>query len=256
MSLVLALKVALVPSLIGGITLVGRRWGPAVAGWLSAFPVVAAPILFLLALEQGPAFAAQAAAATLSAVLAMLVFGVSYAWAAQRYAWVVCALIAFTHYALAVLALDAWAPPLAVAGLCVVLGLVVAPWCYPKPPAEASLPPAASRLDLWGRMIAGGLLVLLVTHFAAQLGPRLSGLLAMFPVIASVLSVFSHIHSGSAFTIRQLRSMVLGYYALASFCLALALTLPRLPAGYAFVASLIAALAVQGASRRFLHRPA
>jgi len=75
MSVVLGLKLALVPSLIGGVTLVGRRWGPSVAGWLSAFPVVSAPILFFIALEQGSSFAANAAAATLSAVLAILVFG-------------------------------------------------------------------------------------------------------------------------------------------------------------------------------------
>jgi hypothetical protein len=46
MNAVLLLKLLLVPLLIYLVTLAGRRWGPAVAGWLSAFPIVAGPILF------------------------------------------------------------------------------------------------------------------------------------------------------------------------------------------------------------------
>ena len=36
----LLLKLLLVPTLIALITLAGRRWGPAVAGWLARFPVL------------------------------------------------------------------------------------------------------------------------------------------------------------------------------------------------------------------------
>jgi len=57
MTAVLALKLTLVPLLIYLVTLAGRRWGPAVAGRLSAFPIVAGPTLLTLALEQGLPFA-------------------------------------------------------------------------------------------------------------------------------------------------------------------------------------------------------
>jgi fatty acid desaturase len=39
MSTILGLKLVLVPLLIEGVTLAGRRWGPPVEGWLSAFPM-------------------------------------------------------------------------------------------------------------------------------------------------------------------------------------------------------------------------
>ena len=71
---VLILKLCLVPALIYLVTLVGRRWGPGAAGWVSALPVVAGPILLTMALEQGAGFVATAAAHTLIAVIAVLVF--------------------------------------------------------------------------------------------------------------------------------------------------------------------------------------
>lgn len=254
MSLILALKIVLVPSIIGGVTLAGRRWGPDVAGWLSAFPVVSAPILWFIAMEQGAPFAADASAATLSAVLAILTFGVSYAWAALRFSWQVSLLFSLVSYLLAVVALNAWAPSLFFAAVSVLLALVLVPSLYPTPATDDTLTKAAARHDIWLRMFTGAVLVLVVTQFSAQLGSRLSGLFAMFPAIGLVLTVFSHINAGTAFTIKQLRSMVFGYYAFAAFCLVLALVLPRMSTTAAFSLALVAALAIQCVSRIYLRR--
>ncbi len=87
MDILLPSKLLLVPALIGAITLAAHRWGPDVGGWLSGFPVVSGPVLLLLALERGAEFAARAAVGTLSAVIAILCFGLSYAWAATRFNW-------------------------------------------------------------------------------------------------------------------------------------------------------------------------
>ncbi len=252
MTPLLALKLTLVPALIAVVTWAGRRWGAGVAGWLGAFPVVSAPILWFVALEQGPGFAAEAAQGTLSAVLAMLVFCLVYAWAALRLAWAGAVLLGLAAWFAAVAALNAWAPSLAAAGVAVLLALALAPRAYPPPPEAPPPAPGRAAGDLAWRMAAGAALVLGVTQFSATLGPRLSGLFAMFPVIASVLAVFSHRQSGAGFVVRLLRGMVLGYYAFAAFCAVLALALPALPAGPAFVLALATALAVQGASRRFL----
>lgn len=253
MSVVLALKIALVPSLIGGITLAGRRWGPSVAGWLSAFPVISAPILFFITLEQGAAFAARASVATLSAVLAILIFGVSYAWAALRCSWFVSAIVGFSCYFIAVALLNAWAPSLLAAGATVLLALVAAPKIYPAPPVSSAVVSASeSPYAIWWRMIAGAVLVVLVTHFSSRLGARLSGLFAMFPIIGSVLTVFAHAHAGAGFAIKQLRAMVLGYYAFACFCFLLALLLPHQSVALSFLVALAVAIVVQGASRLYV----
>lgn len=254
MNLILAMKLGLVPALIGGVTLAGRRWGPAVAGWLSAFPVVAGPILFFIALDQGTEFAAQAAAGTLSAVLAIITFNLSYAWAATRYRWYACLGIAFLAYCVAVLGLRSWAPPLAFGAVAVLVTLGVAPRLFPQPGEAAPAKPRAS--DMHWRMIAAAVLVLAVTHFSSSLGPRLSGVLAMFPVMASVLVAFSHRHTGAAFAINLLRGTVIGYYAFAVFCIVLALALPSIGMAASFGIALTAAILVQASSRLYLNRSA
>jgi len=250
MSRTLCLKLFLVPVLILGITLAGRRWGPAVAGWLSAFPVISSPILFFIATEQGAAFAAVSAIATLSAVLANLCFGLAYAWPATRSGWRLSIVSGLSAFAVAVLALNQWAPTLPLACGAVFGTLFVAPYCYPSGAGLANLEArSGGRSDLGWRMTAAGLLVLLVTGFASTLGPRMSGLLAMFPVMGSVLAVFSHRQYGPAFAILLLKNMVWGYYAFAVFCAVLAVCLPLFTVQAAFVLALGAAVSVQAAMR-------
>lgn len=243
MSVTLALKLFLVPSLMYLITLAGRRWGPAVAGWLSAFPVVAGPILLTIALEHGPGFAATAAEGTLAAVIATLVFCLAYAWSSGR--WGVAGSFAFSFppYALAVTGLNAVHPPLAAGFGVVIAGLCVAPWLFPKVEAPAAAAKPAN--DMVWRMLAASALVLAVTFSAAQLGPRLSGILAMFPVMGSVLTGFTHAQQGRAQTVALLRGMVLGYFAFAVFCFTVASLLSKASLISAFGAAFICALIVQ-----------
>lgn len=256
MSTVLLLKLMLVPLLIAGVTLAGRRWGPGVAGWLSAFPVVSGPILLFMAMEQGPAFAAKAAQGTLSAVLAILAFGIAYAWAATRYTWPASLATGFVAYFISVAGINHFMPSLWQGAPAVLIALLLAPRFYPK--ATLAAPTTASKPanDIAPRMFAGALLVWTVTHFAASMGAGLSGVFAMFPVMGSVLVVFSHRRAGSAFAIHLLKGMVLGYYAFSAFCIVLVLALPWAGIQSAFPMALFTALVVQTGSRLALHRHA
>lgn len=251
MNTVLLLKLVLVPALIAGVTVAGRRWGPAVAGWLSAFPIVAGPILWFIALEQGAAFAAQAAVGTLSAVLGILAFGLGYAWAATRFPWPLSLPLAYAGYALAVVLLEWWNATLPTAAAGVLLGLWIAPRFYPRWNA-AAVALVRPPLDMLLRMMLGALLVLLVTYSAAQLGPSLSGILAMFPVMGTVLVLFTHRSAGAAATVQLLRGMVLGFYSFSTFCAVLAWALTATGIGMAFLWALAAAGLVQLLSRLWM----
>lgn len=238
------IKLLLVPLLILGVTLAGRRWGPGVAGWLSAFPIVAGPILLVLALEQGPAFAASAAQGTLLAVLAILVFTLGYVWASRRFHVLGSMSCALALYGVAVAVLQSLQPS-AMLGFAAVIGaLLVTPLLFPAVEPAPAAPTRQRAGDLPWRMLAAALLVLFVTLSAAWLGARMSGFLAMFPIMSTVLVGFSHYHSGRAFAVALLRGMIYGYFAFATFCLLISMLLPEQQIATAFGMSLAAALIV------------
>ena len=253
MTAVLALKLILVPLLIYLVTLAGRRWGPAVAGWLSAFPIVAGPILLTLALEQGQPFAASAAEGTLLSVLAILVFCVVYAWASGRWRVAGAMLLALSAWGLAVALLQTLRLPPGVAFVLVWCALLLAVRLFPRAVPATGGP---RRNDLPWRMLAAGALVLLVTAGAASMGPRLSGFFAMFPVMGSVLVGFAHAGSGRASAVALLRGMVCGFFGFSVFCVTLAMQLRHGVLGSAFALALGCALVVHVAARRMLAGPA
>src|SRR5262245_7205762 len=74
----LALKLALAPFLIGGASLVARRWGPAIAGLLVGLPLTSGPLVFFVSLEQGPSFAVEVGLAVLAGGFALCAFALAY----------------------------------------------------------------------------------------------------------------------------------------------------------------------------------
>ena len=249
---VFALKLFLVPLLIWLVTLAGRRWGPGVAGWLSAFPIVAGPILFALTLEQGAAFAARAAEGTLLAVVAILVFSLAYAWASLRCGVAGSMALALLAWAGSVAALQALRLPPGLAFVFVWGACLLTLRLFP---AAAPGPAGARRNDLPWRMLAAAALVLAVTAAAAHLGARLSGFFAMFPVMSTVLVGFAHAGAGRESAVALLRGMVAGYFGFAVFCVTLAMQLGDGAVGSAFALALGCALAVHVAARRMLAPP-
>jgi uncharacterized membrane protein (GlpM family) len=245
----LAIKLTLVPAIIYAVTLAGRRWGARVAGRLSAFPVVAGPILLFVAIEQGPAFAADAGAGTVAAIAAFAAYSLVYSWLATRFAWPASLAGAYAAYGLV-----AWLATQSTWSVAthVAIDVAVLVTCIRAMPRDlaAQPPPRAMRFDLPLRMVCGAALVLLITWLAESLGPRAAGVLALFPVLGTVLTVFSHRASGAAFVVVLLRGMLWGNFAMMSFCATLALLLPRVPLALAFAGAIAAALGANALTLR------
>ena len=239
----LILKLAIVPLFIAAVTLAGRRWGSRVAGLLGGFPVVTGPIVVFVALEQGQQFGALAALAAISGVAGLLAFGIAYSWASLRWPWyasLACGLIAWFSVAGLLAAL----PPLPQVALAAAgLSLLMTPWLLPNVVAR---PAASARLnDLPYRMITGALLTIGVTSAAASLGAVWSGLLASFPVIGSILGVFTHRAQGAAHTVQIYRGMTRGLYSFVAFFIVAALLWPNGNLWVVCIAAIAAGLAVQ-----------
>jgi hypothetical protein len=252
---IVVLKVTLVPLLIGAITLAGRKWGPTVAGWLSGMPIVAGPIMFFIATEQGAPFANRATVGMLLGVFAVLSFNLGYSWASTRFSWRGSLVCGVSMYFSAIALLDTLAISLNVAAALVLAILIAAPRLFPSAQARRAVAPANGRSgEIVVRMIAGAVLVVAVTFFAATFGAHLSGLFATFPVISMVLAVFSHRQSGAEFAIRLLRGIVFGWYAFLIFGFVLGRALPSLGTGWAFVVAIVCTAMTQLVSRQLLRR--
>ena len=134
-----------------------RHWGPAVAGWLSGFPIVTGPILLFIALEQGPQFASVTAAGAPAGGLAWLSFAITYAWAATHMSWLLALLISLSAYLIVGMALVLAAPPFALVVAMGVVAVVLAPLGFPRLTQPIGLA-ASSSVELCARMLAGGVL--------------------------------------------------------------------------------------------------
>jgi hypothetical protein len=242
----LAAKLFLSPLCVVAVSLAGRRWGVAVAGVLGGLPVVAGPILLVETLLHGRDFGADAAAGALLGLIALTAFVVVYGRIAAigPIPSVLCGWTAFL-LGVAVLSLVQPSPALSLilAVVCFRLGLRLLPPALALPTTTA-VPP---WWDLPLRALAALALVLVLTAASGALGSHLSGLLAPFPIITSVLAVFTHTHDGAAAVTILLRNFLLGFYGFAAFCFILTVTLPALSIAGAFGLATVTALAVQAA---------
>lgn len=248
----LALKLTLVPLLMLAITWAGQRWGAAVAGWLSGFPVIAGPVLLFVALDHGAGFAADAALATLANVPANIAFGLAYAWSATRLPWwlsLPAGMGGFFCLTDLLLRLPLQLP-LALALTAAVLA--VAPRLYPH---QASRPIArvTTQTEIALRMLAGGIVAFGITLYAQTLGARWAGSLSVFPVLGSILAVFTHVQCSAASTAQLLRGQAIGLIAFSIFCLSLLALLPH-GMTVAFSVALLAAGGTQRLSLALVRR--
>ena len=250
----LALKLVLTPALIAGATLVGRRWGPSLSGWLVGLPFTSGPVIFFLALEHGSAFAASAALGVVLGVTSQALFGLAYVHLGADRGWVPAVVIGAVGFAVAtaafsVLSFASWLEPLLVAA-----SLLLAIQVLPPSEATSTGSRTVESADLPLRIVVATALVVGLTEAAPLLGPRLSGLLSPFPVYAAILAVFAHQRGGPAAARLVWRGLLFGLFAFLAFFTVLAAALVPLGIGPSFGLAIVAALLIQAATLRLLRR--
>ncbi|HEX3381725.1 MAG TPA: hypothetical protein VHU21_18310 [Paraburkholderia sp.] len=248
--MLLALKLVLVPAFLAALMAAARVWGPSVAGWLAGLPVVAGPIVLLLALERGPAFAAQASAASVAAIAASEAFNLAYGWTCRRFDWPLALVAGMAGWLGAALLL---------VQLPGSLGWALTAACVAVAVSQSSLPrvtghvPAArvGRADLV-RVVAGALLTLAVTTASASMGAAWSGVLSVFPLLGIVLAVSAQRAHGADFVALLMRGMVVGRGSFAAFFAVTATLLPQYGVATGFACAAVVSVVVQGLTRRML----
>lgn len=253
----LLLRLLLTPSLICLASLAGRRWGPLVSGWLVGLPFTSGPVTLVLALGHGESFATAAALGTLAGTLSQVGFCLGYARLAPHGRWPLALGAGTLVFALATLVLQQVSLPALPLFLltCAALGvglMLLAPKAkssvtVPARP-DATLPTTTAAWPWWDlplRMVLATSVVLVLTSVATRLGAHLTGLLAPFPVYATILASFAHRTQGADAARAVLRGLLLGLFAFSSFFVSLALLLTSVGVVGAFVVACAAALLVQ-----------
>ena len=241
------LELVVAPALVAASTVAARRWGHRGGGVVSAFPAIVGPVLLIAALDHGAAFAAKAACGTRLRLVGLIRVARADPWTARAAGWrasLAAGWIAAALIAMALAPVDAG--PLVGLGAAA-LALVVAHRALPA--TEGFIPVAVlPRWELPLRIALTAVLVVTLSAAASRFGPIVGGLLAALPVLASVLTVFTHDRHGAAALAALLRGMLSGMAGFAVFCLAVAVLVTRVGVTVAFVTAGLAALAAQAMS--------
>ena len=254
---IFALKLILAPLIIGSASLAGRKWGPAVSGWIVGMPLTSGPVIFFVALSHDAAFAANAALGVISGGLSLVSYALTYAWLATKFRWPIALGGSFLVFATSTTLLQNFTFPLwpifLVMVSAIVLGLVLMP--------REDVEPTHAQPGPWDipmRIFIGTSFILLLTGIAPLIGSRLTGLLTTIPLYVTILAVFAHRHQGAAAAAHVLRGLLYGMFAFAGFFIVLSLLIERTSLGAAFGSAILTALLVQGCTLLILrkgHRP-
>ena len=243
----LALKLLLAPSFVALVSLAVRRYGPVVGGLLGGLPVVAGPILLVITLDHGRRFGADSATGTVVGLVALGAFVLVYARACGRCSPLVSMLLGWAGFG-AVAACLSFVDPGPLPALAVTwAAFALQRRAMPQVVAEEAVPIDLPSWDLPVRAVAAGAMVVALTAASDTLGPEWSGLLAPFPIITTVLAVFTHAHHGPMEARILLRGLLNGLFAFALFADVLALTLRPWGTAIAFAAALSCCLALLSA---------
>jgi hypothetical protein len=249
----LTLKLIMTPLLIASVTLVGRRWGAGVSGWLMGFPLISGPVSIFLALQYGRDFSARAAIGTLGGTASTCIFCLVYSLVSRKAGWFISAVTGIAAFFVATYLWNMASLPLLPTFVIdvIVAGLVLLLIPRRQTPQGTATPP---RWDIPMRMLVATVFVVGLTTFASSLGAQLSGLLSPFPTFTTVFAVFTHHQQGADTASQVLRGLVVGIFGFLCFFLVVAVLLPVVPMVLTYLTATAASVGVNSLALRFVQQ--
>lgn len=251
--LFLLLRLFIAPLAVLAGTLAQRRFGHAVGGIIIGLPLTSLPMLLLVALQHGTAFATSMSNADLVGSLAEVAVILVYVRLAPRISptmTLVSALGAFTVTA-GVIHLFTFSTVLA--GLIAIASFTVALRCWPRRLPE---PAQSGRHRLALRVVLSAGFTFLVISSAGRIGPGLAGLAAALPVMSLIMAFVTHQEHGATATNGFLQGVAKGSFSYVASIFAFTELLRSGNIWLAFVVALAVALVVQLAVQYVDSRPA
>jgi hypothetical protein len=244
LTIVLTKLVATALVVIGVSVAVGKL-GPRLGGIIAGTPIILGPGYFFLLQEWPTEFIHEAALATLHALIATLLFSITFVITAKR-------LGALPSLALSTLV---WIPGAYLFSF-IPGGVVVAVVIYGAVLLSAEIIRRALALtqprvvavsgwfDVVLRGILAGVLVAIATTVAARSGPMLSGVLVGFPVGLFTIGWTLHDRYGADVARATVAAAQQGMLSLVAFAVVTAVLVGQVPPMVTFVFALLASIAV------------
>ena len=242
----IVLKLLAAPLVVWLASQAGRRFGHRVAGLIGGFPLIAGPILLFVAQDAPRDLVVETSWLIMAGSPAVAAHCVIFAWLARfcegLWKWIVCLLCAWAGCIAVAWVLTAWAV-IGLTGYVLALGLgLLLARLMPKARTPATLAPIPG-IEIAVRMGAALALATAALLGAETFGPRVSAVLLVFPITASVLPVFTLALHGADATARLLSGFALGLLGFTTYFFVFASLLARSGPAPAFAAGALASLA-------------
>jgi hypothetical protein len=190
--LVLALRMAITAGFVVTASVITERSGAVIGALVATLPISAGPSYVFLALDHDAAFIAEGALASLPINAATIFLGLTYVVLAQRRSALVSAAAAVAVWLVlaSIVRLFHWS---LMAGL--IVNAIAFAICVPLLARyrQVKMPPIARRwYDIPLRASLVATLVATVVTLSGWVGPRISGIIALFPVVFTSMMLILH----------------------------------------------------------------
>ncbi len=242
--LALALKMAATAVVVVTASLIAERVGPLIGALVATLPIAAGPAYILLALDHDASFIADSTVASLAVHAATGIFGTTYVFAAQRCSFPATVAIAVGAWLACALLIRSAEWSLAGA---VILNAVSYGICVPLVQRflHGRVPAVTRRwFDIPLRAVLVAALVGAVIAVGANVGPKLTGILAVFPIVMLSLMLILHPRIGGAATAAIIANTMWGLVGFAMSVLALHLAVVPLGPPLALAVALAVSVGV------------
>ncbi len=245
MLIALFAKLVATAAVVIGVSLAVGRLGPRLGGIIAGTPIILGPGYFFMLQEQSPAFIQTAALSTLHALVATLLFTISFVVTAGRLSALASLGIATLCWVPAALLFARVPGGVGVAVLMYLAMLLVAEGV--RRALRLRQPVIVARsgwFDLLLRGLLAGLLVSVATTLAVTSGPLLSGMLVGFPVGLFTIGLTLHERYGPDVARATVSMAQKGMLSLVAFGVVTATLVGHLPPMAVFLLSLLASMSV------------
>ncbi|HWD28488.1 MAG TPA: hypothetical protein VG387_15060 [Rhizomicrobium sp.] len=209
--LVLVLRMAITAAFVVSASIITERSGPVIGALVATLPISAGPSYTFLALDHDAAFIAEGALASLPVNAATIWMGLVYAGLAQRFSMWISAGSAIAVWLVLATIMRQFEWTLA-AGL--IVNAITFAICVPllKPYQHVAKMPLLARrwYDIPLRAALVATLVATVVTTSAWVGPRVTGVMALFPIVFSSMMLILHPRIGGKATAAVLANSAWG----------------------------------------------